>query len=505
MVIVSGIVTSRTSFSFGSLLLLGACVRCTRRRNEASERSRTSSALERGDERQAAARPLGRGLGGAASGAAAARPGASAPPGPRRTMRGPRFFLGFELRTRAAARAPWPAVSPSPKRFLATSSALRLVSSSCLRRSSSSRLRASAASRSVFSMASRCCADLRLFLGDLALLGLAQAGIAERVGAAAALFLGQRAQHDAGRASAPARPVAAGAGAAGGRGWRRGRRGALGGRGAGAAGAGAAASGLPSAPAMRRFLTSTTTCLLRPWLKLWRTTPVSVRGFSDSVVGADAQRLAVRGLGRQPFRSRILSVPSRPRPPSAASRRCRKRCQARKRAKNVSLAGPASRAACTTFDRPNAKSNWAEVKAVMTAIAVGVVRAGAAAPASLATPSAPASAACSEADDAVAGERRLDLGEAGRDQSRPCRRWPARRARRAPAAARSGRRDPASRATSRLKPRAKTLRATASFSVARVGRDPESAARQLALEVGHHARPARPRSGSARRPASPRG
>ena len=40
---------------------------------------------------------------------------------------------------------------------------------------------------------------------------------------------------------------------------------------------------LLSAPGLRRFLTSTTTCLLRPWLKLWRTTPVSVRGLSDSV------------------------------------------------------------------------------------------------------------------------------------------------------------------------------------------------------------------------------
>src|SRR5204863_203490 len=44
IVIASGIVTSRTSFSFGSLLF-SEVRRCTRRRNEASERSRTSSAL----------------------------------------------------------------------------------------------------------------------------------------------------------------------------------------------------------------------------------------------------------------------------------------------------------------------------------------------------------------------------------------------------------------------------------------------------------------------------
>ena len=41
-------------------------------------------------------------------------------------------------------------------------------------------------------------ADLRFFLGDLAFLGLAHLGVAERVGAPALLFLGQRAQHHAG-------------------------------------------------------------------------------------------------------------------------------------------------------------------------------------------------------------------------------------------------------------------------------------------------------------------
>ena len=60
------------------------------------------------------------------------------------------------------------------------------------------------------------------------------------------------------------------------------------GRGAGAAGAGAttgagsAATG--ASPGARRLvLFSTTTCLVRPWLKLWRTVPVSVRGRSDKV------------------------------------------------------------------------------------------------------------------------------------------------------------------------------------------------------------------------------
>src|SRR5947209_3922465 len=53
-------------------------------------------------------------------------------------------------------------------------------------------------------------ADFRLFLGDLAFLGLAYLRIAERVGAPAALFLGQRLEDDA-------RGLRC-------RGWRRGRR-----------------------------------------------------------------------------------------------------------------------------------------------------------------------------------------------------------------------------------------------------------------------------------------
>src|SRR4029077_21018301 len=40
-------------------------------------------------------------------------------------------------------------------------------------------------------------------------------------------------------------------------------------------------SGAP--PRLRRLTFATTTCLLRPWLKLWRTTPVSVRGLSVSL------------------------------------------------------------------------------------------------------------------------------------------------------------------------------------------------------------------------------
>ena len=288
MVIASGIVTSRTSFSFGSLLFS-----CGAALHAAAERGLRALAHfvrgHGGDERQAAARPLGRGLCGAGRtlrrrGGTQGAAGAAA--------HHARAFVLLRLRAWDARRRRLSprvagvvvvvvaaAVSPSPKRFLATSSAFFLVSSSCLRRSSSSRLRASAASRSVFSMASRCCADLGFFLGDLALFGLAQAGIAERMGAAALLFLGQRAQHDAGRLRrGAARRGAAGGGAAGLAGWRA--RGGTARRRGGAA----RLRACRRAPAVRRFLTSTTTCLLRPWLKLWRTTPVSVRGLSDSVV-----------------------------------------------------------------------------------------------------------------------------------------------------------------------------------------------------------------------------
>ena len=282
------------------------------------------------------------------------------------------------------------------------------------------------------------------------------------MGAAALLFLGQRAQHHAGRLRRR-RGRSGGAAAARRRGLAAGAAGAARlATGAPAPRAGAAASGLPSAPSVRRFLTSTTTCLLRPWLKLWRTTPVSVRGLSDSVDFRDAQRLAVRGLGLS--HSVLESCQFRSRP---AGRRwpvspVRKRSRRAKRARNVSFAGPASRAACTTFDRPNAKSNWAVVKALMTAIAVGVVAAAAA--------RRRAWRRRRRWHRTHAAGRRPRRGPAPprpwRSRPRPappCRRWRAHRAPRAPAGARSAPTRSGVTRTSRLKPRANTLRATASF------------------------------------------
>src|SRR3984885_8211190 len=50
-------------------------------------------------------------------------------------------------------------------------------------------------------------------------------------------------------------------------------------------GSGACGSGAEASPPTRRLPRfSTTTCLVRPWLKLWRTVPVSTRGLSVKVL-----------------------------------------------------------------------------------------------------------------------------------------------------------------------------------------------------------------------------
>ena len=355
MVITSGIVTSRTSFS---LRLVAEFLHAplVRRRNEASERSRTSSARQRGDERQAAARPFGRGLGGAVG--LRRRRRAHAPPGPRRTCAAP---PRLRLRARRRARRLAGAVARSRPRRTASWRPRRpcvLVSSSCLRRSSSSRLRASAA------VALGALDGVALRRGSWPLLRQScalrpRAGGHRRArGRGGAFFLGQGAQHHAGRLRRRARPGRRGGAVRGARPWpaRRGRRAWR-----GAAGAGGRRPTPRACPRRRcrRFLTSTTTCLVRPWLKLWRTTPVSARGLSDRVVRADAQLLPPGVLvSAIPFSNPLSSDRGlRRRSPGLTGPKALK---ARKRARNVSLAGPASRAACTTFDRPNAKSNCAE-------------------------------------------------------------------------------------------------------------------------------------------------
>ena len=200
-------------------------------------------------------------------------------------------------------------------------------------------------------------APARILFGDPALLGFADLGIGERMGAGAALLLGQGAQHDARRLAAEAR----GCTLIGGR--RRGpaarhRRPAE--RGRGRRGSG------------RRL-----------GLGLARADHAAFHLFDHHRLGAamtetlthhpllDAAALERQGLGRgdgQRLAGVLLvshydpgSSPSgfgRSEPEFRSSRSsARKHSRIRQRARNVSPARPASSAACTTFRRPNAKSN----------------------------------------------------------------------------------------------------------------------------------------------------
>ena len=157
-------------------------MRCVRRRNDATERSRTSSAVSAVT---SVRRP--RCFGAPARGALGAAAGrAGAPPMPRRD-RTAVVVLG--LGRERARRPAWRRISAArllPRRRSA-SWRLRRPCAWFLRRGGGarlrSRLRASAASRSVRSIDIALLADLRLFLGDLALFGLAHLRVAERMGA----------------------------------------------------------------------------------------------------------------------------------------------------------------------------------------------------------------------------------------------------------------------------------------------------------------------------------
>ena len=131
-------------------------------------------------------------------------------------------------------------------------------------------------------------ADFLLFLGDLAFFGVAQAGVGQRVLARALFFRGQGLQHHAGGLGAEGLPDMPES-------LRAGRLAA----GAAGVGTGAAVStrGLPGA----RVLTfSTTTCLVRPWLKFWRTTLCSTpRDFSVNVLPELTLELLVASLFRR--------------------------------------------------------------------------------------------------------------------------------------------------------------------------------------------------------------
>ena len=152
---------------------------------------------ERGDDGQPAAALLGAG----------ARSASAPVPDARRRRRAAALDAALPLRRlpqrgggRVSRRLGGVAVSLAAESLLRRPrSALRLVSSSCRRRSSSSRLRASASSRSARLELFALVPAARFLFGDLALFGLAHLGVGQRVGARAALFLGERAQHDAGR------------------------------------------------------------------------------------------------------------------------------------------------------------------------------------------------------------------------------------------------------------------------------------------------------------------
>ena len=90
----------------------------------------------------------------------------------------------------------------------------------------------------------------------------------------------------------------------------------------------------------------------------------------------------------------------------------RNRSRRRKRAKNVSLAGPASRAACITFGRPNAKSNCAEVRNPTHGDRSGPW-AAAQRGIELSDPVGRRLGGMNERDNFATSQRRLDLGEAG--------------------------------------------------------------------------------------------
>ena len=304
MVIVSGIVTSRTIFSFCSLSRWPV-MRCVRRRNEATERSRSSSALSAVT---SVRRP--RCFGAPARGAFGAGAGRTgAPPMPRRAgRRSSSSASGVSLRAIGAAGLRlglfFLAAETLLGDFVGLALGLFVVAAAiflvALARFGG--LALGALDRIALGAA------LRLFLGDLAFLGLAHLGVAERVRAAVLLFLGQRAQHNAGRLR---RGRGGGAGAA----WRRARR----------APRGTTPTRRGVAPrsrrrrgrrlrrlrfarsGTRRFTFSTTTALVRPWLKLCRTTPVSARGLSVSVLVELTLSVLSPGFSYQSFHS--LSVP----------------------------------------------------------------------------------------------------------------------------------------------------------------------------------------------------
>ena len=130
-------------------------------------------------------------------------------------------------------------------------------------------MRFSAAARSALELFFLGGAAARVFVGALAGFAVGDRGIGEGRGAAGFFFVGKLAQHHAARGGLARLAAGLAASALARRLFRRARR-LL-----------AAALPEPGAPRVRFF--STTTALVRPWLKLCLTVEVSVF-FSDSVL-----------------------------------------------------------------------------------------------------------------------------------------------------------------------------------------------------------------------------
>ena len=396
---------------FAGDLFLGlvamAGLRCVRRRNEATERSRTSSAVSAvttvSRPRRFSAPPRG------AFGAGAGR--AATPP--RRAVRG-----ASSSSASSAGRAPGLAASgvSAPKRFLATSSALRLVSSSCLRRSSSLRLRASAAARSARSDSSRLRRTRASSSASLALFRLAQSRIGERVARAlrsSSVSVRSTTPEAFGAAAGAAvREPAAAAGALAGARRRR-----------------AHDRARRRAPAWPRRTDDAALDLLDHDRLA---AAVAEALAHDALLDAAALERQRLGRGHAQLLAAIFgrlshslsgSIRSNIRVGLNSARRfrafrsrspVRNRSRRRQRAKNVSLEGPASRAACTTFGRPSAKSNCAEVKNRTTPMAGALRRAQRI---ELADPVGCGLGGMQQRNHVAVRQRRLDLGEAGDDQA----------------------------------------------------------------------------------------
>ena len=265
MVMTSGIVTSRTSFSLGSLAAWPLVRRCVRRRNDATERSRSSSAVSAVTK---VSRPRRFSAPGRAGFGATA--GRAAPPG-RRAVRGASSSSGSWMAVRAligmavtVAGLAALAFSSSPNRFLASVSALRLASSSWRRRSSSSRLRASAASRSICSRDSR---SLRRRASSSA---IRRSSASRTLASASAWARALRSSSVRVRSTTPDGfpPGAAGAAAGAAAGTALPLIGVRRTEGAAVAAPDAGSAFASPGATMRRFTFSTTTALVRPWLKL---------------------------------------------------------------------------------------------------------------------------------------------------------------------------------------------------------------------------------------------